>query len=562
VSGSCEHERIHPGLGAYWWTRANEELPDRILEVQTAFMAWTNPEQTHLHDEHVYENSGRWGAFLRDVRDEITRVGGKPFVMGETIIANAWPDVPALRSLRDEASRCGEGATHAGAGRDARWTDVTPWYLSRGLEECEALERAIVARYGEDVLDRFRRDAHRFGYQLRTWQIERFRTDPRNAGFVTNHIRDVPLCRCGFMDDLARWRYTCDELRGVLGDSAYLLRTPSDRRAFAGGRSLVFELGVSHFGRGRFSAKATLAIAGACETRLVISADPGAVSWVQSEIVLPDVRTPTLCEVMACDESGRRNSWRVWVMPLAPEVPPDVVRLDGLPYSKGDSTPTFEERAYSSGWGLKCATWSPALPMLDEIVFKCPLWRFDAPLPRGTRVVVTHKFTRGLVDFLERGGHVVLLANPTAGGFGAKTVMLWGQVPLVVEEGPLVPGDSAWVVDLLHYDLMRRSQRAVPTEEMGIASEIEPLVRLVFTHDSGKPKVSDALFAARVGEGVLVVSSLDHVDDPGRYLLSRILAWLTGEEAPKVRGTLSGARARAWAIPGSEARGTHWRAAE
>jgi hypothetical protein len=108
--------------------------------------------------------------------------------------------------------------------------------------------------------------------------------------------------------------------------------------------------------------------------------------------------------------------------------------------------------------------------------------------------------------------------------------MQWGLSPFVAESGPFGAGDSEWLVELLHHDLTKRYQRAVPTEELGLAESVTPLVRYYWTHDSGSPRVLDAVFAARVGSGVLAVSSLDHGGAAGRYLVSRVVRWLAAGE--------------------------------
>jgi hypothetical protein len=205
------------------------------------------------------------------------------------------------------------------------------------------------------------------------------------------------------------------------------------------------------------------------------------------------------------------------------------VRLEGLPFSKKDQELDFEERSYSSGWGLKVRSWKPVLPYPETVLFKAPLWRFDAPLPPATRIIVTHKLTRSVLDFLLGGGRVVLLASKTAGGVGTRFVTLWGQVPLVIEEGPLRAGDAAWVEDLLHHDLTRRYTRAIPSEDLGLADQVDPIARLVFTHDSGAPKLMDAAFITRAGKGLLLATSLDHTEDAGRYLMQRFLEFLADE---------------------------------
>jgi hypothetical protein len=544
-SGTCEHERFNPTFARWWWEESARQMPHCLRQVQTGFMAWCNPQQTDLHDEHVYENSGRWPAFLADVRAEIRRIGSKPFVMGETIIANAWPDVPALTRAAGEDPRVPEEAP----GVDPRWAGVSPWYMTRGLRECAAVEGWVQDREGAEGLERFRRQAARFGYEFRRWQVEAFRLDPGNAGFVMNHIRDVPACRCGFMDDLDRWRYDPADLSRWLADTTLLLGRPQHRSAFAGPSAVPLDLTASNFGPVPVEGELTALLSGATwengsrSLKDSLTVGLGSVAGRRHTMNVPPVDRPTEVSLTVSLKDVTRNRWSLWAFPASPDDPhlagpPDTVRLDGLPFSKAEGEAEFEERGYSSGWGLKCATWQPSLPSLDRTIFKCPLWRFDSPMPVGTRLVVAHRLTRGLIEFMGAGGRVILLGSRAAGGMQARTVMLWGQVPFVAETGPLGPGDSDWVVDLLAYDLMLSSQRAIPVEDLGLHERVDPLVRLVFTHDSGKPRMFDALFQARVGSGALMVSTLDHTGPAGRHLLRRMMESIL-EDPAAIRGEVT-----------------------
>ena len=124
----------------------------------------------------------------------------------------------------------------------------------------------------------------------------------------------------------------------------------------------------------------------------------------------------------------------------------------------------------------------------------------------------------------------MLLASRAVGGLDAATVNLWGQVPLIVERGPIRPGQSACIADWLHLDLTAHHQRGVPTQDMGLADHVQPFVRFVVIHDGGEPVILDALFAMRIGAGLLAVSSLDHTQPAGRWLLDRVLTFATAHE--------------------------------
>jgi hypothetical protein len=591
VSGACEHECFNPALAKWWWETARRELPNTLVQVQTAFLAWTNPAQTDLHDEHTYENSGRFAAYLNDVNEEIGRIGPKPFIMGETIIGTSWIDAAGVRqrflaeegwgrdakavTQRDQRNQrdseeggnagppgCSASASSLSSSDSSGHSEFSsssspasrvPWWSPKGLAECEAFEEKVLSRFGRSVLEQFKRDADRFNLDIRRFQSELFRSHQRNAGWVMNHIRDVPQCRCGFKDDAERWRFTPEQTLPWLGDAAVLLSTPEHRRGFAGGRTLAARIGLSTFSDRAFDGVPDVSILRAGKPERVevgpLRARPGDVSFANFTLVLPRVDRPTPLPIHAAAGNLASNTWNLWLFPGVLDAPADVVRLDGLPFSERDHRMDWDERAYSSGWGLKVQSWKPILPDLSQLLFRCPLWRFDAPMPLGTRVVVTHKLTRRLIQFMEAGGRVVLLASKTAGGMDARTIMLWGQCPLVIENGRLDAGtvnldrqegaprgilgtgDSEWILDLLHHDLTRRHSRAIPVDELGIADQVDPVIRLVFTHDSGAPKLFDAVFKTRIGKGMLIASSLDHSEDAGRYLLHRLIGYALSDDA-------------------------------
>ena len=132
-----------------------------------------------------------------------------------------------------------------------------------------------------------------------------------------------------------------------------------------------------------------------------------------------------------------------------------------------------------------------------------------------------------------------------------KFVNMWGQLPLIVERGPLGAGDAEWVADLLDHDLSRRSVRAVPVGDLGLEHALEPVIRLVYCHDiEDRPRVLDFVSTAAVGDrgGVLVISAADHTTPAGRYLLDRLLAYATGERAES-GGRLTETLLRTWAVP-------------
>lgn len=589
VSASCEHERIHPDLAAWWWKRSKELLPDRLTQIQTAFIGWTNPEQTDLHDEHVYDSCGRWVSFLEDLQPVLDDLPPRPFVMGETIIGTSWTDVAAFSTFLDPVGMASHPpqphaslpVPHA-ALPEITSSDVPrrapdpPWWLPKGLPECRDFERQVVNRFGHPTLERFKRDAEHSNLFHRKFQSELLRSYPRHAGWVMNQIRDVPPARLGFMDELDRWRFSPEQVRPWLADRSILLHTPNHLRAFASPVALACRIGLCNATGQTYAddVRIHMAIdnAESREFSAHIACQPGDVSFSPLAIQLPPVRHPTRVRLEASAPNLIANTWDLWALPNIGDAPPDVVRLDGLPFEHPDHVPDFEERAYSSGWGLKATSWKPVLQHPEHVLFKAPLWRHDAPMPRGTRGVLAHKIFPRLIEWMISGGRVVLLANRSLPGLSTRFINLWAQCPLIVEHGPLRQGDSAWIRDTLPHDLTRRLTRAIPVETMprhagaptaptiiapgaashepnadlvNIADQVDPIIRLVFTHDRGVPMVMDVLFTTRVGNGLLIASSLDHTQPAGQYLLHRLLAH-AASDAPTCAAELDASLLRAW----------------
>jgi hypothetical protein len=511
VSGTCEHDSYDEGLGKWWWETSGRMVPRALRQIQTGFLEWTPPDQTHAYDDHVYDNCGRWVRFVEDMQARIEELPPKPFIMGETIISNAWPDVDALRQ--------------AGA---AEFDPERLWWLSKGLDECAAYEVQVTRRLGDGTLDRFKLQADRWGKQHRKFQAEVLRTMPRSAGFVTNSIRDVPICRLGLMDDLDRWRFAPEDVRPWFGDVVLLLRTPRHLRAFDAGGPIRIELGVSNFGSGPFERTVKLSFADQ-QREVRLAAAPGELSWATLDITVPAAADePRPFEVAADAGDGLHNRWSLVALPPpAKEGLAGIARLGGSPFSPQELAPEFEERSYSSGWGLPCRTWRPRRQEPADLRSIRPEIAPDQPVPDNTRAVLTHRLTPRLRDYLESGGRIVLLAGPHAGGIGSKWINLWGLLPLIAERDdpawPVQPGGSDAILAMLLHDLTASTTRAVPVDELGLTDHIDPIIRYVWTHDSGIPRNHDPAFAARVGQGLLVVSTLDHITAAGAWMLRRLL---------------------------------------
>lgn len=515
VSAVCEHPCFDEDLAAWWWQEAKVRLPAKLHQVQTSSFAWSDPDQTDLYDEHTYDNNDRWVCYLQDLQDVLGAMDvPKPFVMGESVLFTSWPDLKQIEA----------------AGPDAEWWQ--PRYLASGL----VFEESVRQRYGEEALERFRKQAERYHLLGRKFQIERFRSYAQHAGLVTNHLRDVPPCSCGFMDDFDRWRFEPGQTRGWLADVPLILETPGHRRGFGSGERVPMSVRVSNLSGRKIEGLVELKCAGKVY-ELEVCAEAGEVGLSDTvEVEMPVVDEVTRVRaVVRCDRLEDANEWDLWVFPrvgmsetaLTPGPRPSsrgrqekawraVRRMTGLPFTDAEREWDALEKGYSRGFGIEARSWMSVMPDAGALLPDVAAWAHGTPIPDGVRVIVAHRLTTSLMEFMEqRGGRVVLLASKGAGGMGTRYEWLFGGQPLVVERGPVGIGESHWIVDLLGMDLTRRHARVMPVEESGLAECVEPLVRLVYTHDETSVKMYDFAWMARVGAagGLLVATSLDHGAD-------------------------------------------------
>jgi hypothetical protein len=544
VSATCEHECFDAELGRWWWGRGREELPHNLLQVQTGFLRWSDTERMDLWDEHTYDNTGRWLCYLDDLEAFFEANPARPFVMGETIIGTSWPDTAGLLE---------------------RLGDERPWWAPKGLDGFAEFERSLVERFGADALARLRTHGDAFNLGQRKTQCEALRSRAHNAGWVMNHLRDVFSCQCGFEDDLGRWRFGPEQLGRFLDERILLLRTTNGAVGLGAGEPTGAEVGLSNFGAGPFEGFVRLRTwveTGAAEIELPVTevslrVEPGEVGFATAEINPAAGEDPVMIRCRAEGAGLTANEWRLWAFPKCGETPGGVFRDDASAFTPEERSPDFEEKRYSSGWALECSSWKPRLPDLDLLLPRTRHWRDAEPAPRVDHLtIVTTRLTEHMLLHLEHGGRVVLLASKAAGSPPTKWVNLYGQIPMLIERSErtpnalLAPGESAWVLDSLGLDLNRWSCRAAPTQELGIAGAVEPVVRLVFTHDKGRPEVWDQVFTARVGAGLLAVSTLDHDSPAGRYLLRRLIGHVHRGEAPALeRGVLDIETVRSWSCP-------------
>jgi hypothetical protein len=150
----------------------------------------------------------------------------------------------------------------------------------------------------------------------------------------------------------------------------------------------------------------------------------------------------------------------------------------------------------------------------------------EAGMPRSVRV--TRALDAQALQDLRDGGKVILLADGSPGSFlPSPTWMLRGGLwfpPHVLNTQ--LPHE--FYLDLVVKDLHPRG--LLRMEE--IAEQVTPIVAFWETHDLERVVDSSLVLETRVGEGRLLVSSLDHDSAAGRYLLQVFAEHLESGPAP------------------------------
>jgi hypothetical protein len=214
------------------------------------------------------------------------------------------------------------------------------------------------------------------------------------------------------------------------------------------------------------------------------------------------------------------------------------------------------------------AEWPMAEPLPHSAVAG-----LDPTDPHGRSVVLTSVLTYDLVDYIERGGAVVLFASKWPGGLGSYPVHHWRSAAFFPPVGPWAqqlpqdmaasPGGTAaqLALDLHQFDLTVEHTSQVAVGDLGLIEYVDPLVRLFDTHDLREVKQRDQLFMSRVGDGLLAVTCLNHATAGGQWVLGEVVAWADefaamggadaagGEMFPWARMPLEKARELATARP-------------
>jgi hypothetical protein len=467
----------------------HQMVPGAVVEDDSSWISWNRVND--FYDDHPYGNNHTWVNTLAGFKRHITANGIKPFILGEAIAADTWLDRPAVV---------------------ARLGSERPWWAPGPLDEIPKWQERMTKIAGPDGLEQLGPDSLRYGLLMRKYQIEAFRRELPQAGYVVSVIRDIPNASMGLLDYCNRSKWTPAQWSWQR-DTICLLKTEADRRAFAARETFPGELLVSHFGPAAIEGgelTVTLAprfpAAGKPVARAVrkgIRVAPGTLtSLVKLDWVAPAVAQPTPLRVQAQLRSRQgivENEWPIWAVPA--------VAADSL-------------REVAIHPSLSRALRAELFPGCPNV----------ATNPAPGAVVVAGRFDDELVRLLEAGGRVLFLPDGERNSLPLSDHWFLRGAPYIPAHAlaSRVPRD--FFVELQHFDL---AGPVVPN--LPLLESFDPILLLWDTHDLKTVKTHGVIFETKVGEGRLLVSTARHTgtnNPAGRWLLAELLGHLRGEAEP------------------------------
>jgi hypothetical protein len=163
---------------------AKKQIPGCLVEDDSSWIEWNRVSD--FFDDHPYGNNHTWVATIRRLRGYAEKHGPKPLLLGEAIAADTWVDPePLLKKVGNDR----------------------PYWLPGFLDGNKKWLDRMRSVYGPGGLDRLGPDSLKYAMLMRQYQIETFRREAPESGYVVSVLRDFPLASMGLLDynDRPKW---------------------------------------------------------------------------------------------------------------------------------------------------------------------------------------------------------------------------------------------------------------------------------------------------------------------------------------------------------------------
>lgn len=501
------------------YDRCHELIPGSIVEDDSSWIQWNRIHD--FYDDHPYGNNHTWVATLDRLKRHIDQHGHKPLVLGEAIAADTFVRPESLDPIVGE---------------------TRPFWLPRFFDANRAWFAAQESAMGTPAVQRLESDSLDYALRMRKYQIETFRREIPDGGYVVSVIRDFPFAAMGLMDYQGHPKWNADDWSWH-GPTMLLLETDKDRRSFSASQPIAGRIDVSSAPNGPSPSLNS-------QTELLISlrnpsnqqviqhriparyptspVDPSANEIAAFDPFELDPQSlwkdpPTTpqklvlsAQLNAGDTTLAANAWDVWWVPPHPSMPSHVQfhsSCDAATRTRFESLndPHAELKRHGTVNDLESSSREPAKETHSAAI---------------DSIVIARHFDADLLAQLESGANVLMLPDGAQGGF--PTTDHW-----FLRGGPIVQSlDASWnglhemLVHLQHFDLSSKV-----AADLQWLDSLRPLLMLWDNHDIDRVKTHGLVFATRVGNGLLLVSCLesDSMAAPspaGQYVMQHCADWL------------------------------------
>lgn len=180
---------------------AKQMIPGCLVVDDSSWIEWNRV--CDFYDDHPYGNNHTWVKTLERLKGYIakSKLGVKPLVLGEAIAADTWHQVGA----RQEALGASEEGHRTVVMRDGKARPYhEPIFADANRAWLARMEKIIGGPIDQK---RLTDDSLRYAMLMRKFQIETFRKEVPNGGYVVSVMRDFPLAGMGLIsyDGKPKW---------------------------------------------------------------------------------------------------------------------------------------------------------------------------------------------------------------------------------------------------------------------------------------------------------------------------------------------------------------------
>lgn len=461
--------------------------PGTLVEDDSSWITWNRIHD--FWDDHSYGNNRTWRDKLDSLDQHIQTHGVKPFLLGEAIFADTWADTERLL----DAS-----------------VDARPWWVPRWLDDQLAFERDLELRFGLpgfSPIDDLKVTANKYAMDMRRWQLETFRDQMPDSGYVVSVIRDMRLANMGLIDNFDRPKWSVKDW-AFHGAAMTSLNTAGDQRAFrcTPDTPLRIKPSVRLTGERKYSPRQRTTWHLDSVKNSQKSLEDDAIQFDFTE----QVETPTPVKLTRTQKNTARNrrdiAWEMWALPDPSPIPSDLIVY-------GDQPDEGLESLFPSATELATGK----------------------PIPASTSAVVTYALSEPVIAYLEQGGRVLHLTSAQRGSL--RTESLWfGRGTAWAPPVPQAFFDRCPRQMLSTLQLFELGGTDVMRGET-LWDQVDPLLTFLETHDLERVRPNLLLFVTGVGRGRLAVSCLRHEGGQtdnyaGLWLARELVSYLIEGSAP------------------------------